>query len=169
MCAKRTSPRKNCKRRKCVAVEEGALIRTQKMQSEQNRRTDHLNFTLSPRARTRAHKAPDSPKGIFVLLKRRKDFDENFHFFDFPNENTHTKKISWMSSTSHKYVRAQYERLIIALNDLSKHAESDAEKEQRSIRYAYAVRNFTTSLNELEQELKLVEEKALKKTTPNQS
>ena len=82
----------------------------------------------------------------------------------------HTKKkIRWMSSTSHKYVRAQYERLVIALNDLSKHAESDAEKEQRSIRYAYAVRNFNTSLNELEEELKLVEEKALKRTTPNQS
>ena len=144
------------------------------MQSEQNRRTVHLNFTLSPRARTRAHKAPDSPKGIFVLLKRRKDFDENFHFFDFSLKRKHTKeKIRWMSSTSHKYVRAQYERLVIALNDLSKHAESDAEKEQRSIRYAYAVRNFNTSLNELEQELKLVQEKALKKTdagtTPNQS
>lgn len=169
MCAKRTSPRKHCKRRKCDAVEEGPLIRTQKMQSEQNRRTVHLNFTLSPRARTRAHKAPHSPKGIFVLLKRRKDFDENFHFFDFLKRKHTKKKIRWMSSTSHKYVRAQYERLVIALNDLSKHAESDAEKEQRSIRYAYAVRNFTTSLNELEQELKLVEEKALKKTTPNQS
>ena len=99
MCAKRTSPRKHCKRRKCDAVEEGALIRTQKMQSEQNRRTVHLNFTLSPRARTlsprartRAHKAPDSPKGIFVLLKRRKDFDENFHFFDFSQTKTHKKK-----------------------------------------------------------------------------
>ncbi|CAL6335402.1 unnamed protein product [Bathycoccus prasinos] len=76
-------------------------------------------------------------------------------------KNQSKKKLQKKEST--------YERLVIALNDLSKHAESDAEKEQRSIRYAYAVRNFNTSLNELEQELKLVKEKALKRTTPNQS
>ena len=70
-----------------------------------------------------------------------------------------------MSTTTHKYVRAQYERLLIALNDLTKYAETDAEKEQRLIRYAYAVRNFNTSLGELEQELKLVEENALSKTS----
>ena len=68
-----------------------------------------------------------------------------------------------MSSTSHKYVRAQYERLLIALNDVTKYADTDTEKEQISIRYAYAVRNFTTSLSELEEELKMIEEKALKK------
>lgn len=67
------------------------------------------------------------------------------------------------SLTTHKYVRAQYERLLIALNDVTKYADTDTEKEQISIRYAYAVRNFTTSLSELEEELKMIEEKALKK------
>ena len=66
------------------------------------------------------------------------------------------------SLTTHKYVRAQYERLLIALNDVTKYADTDTEKEQISIRYAYAVRNFTTSLSELEEELKMIEEKALK-------
>ena len=65
------------------------------------------------------------------------------------------------SLTTHKYVRAQYERLLIALN-VTKYADTDTEKEQISIRYAYAVRNFTTSLSELEEELKMIEEKALK-------
>ena len=45
---------------------------------------------------------------------------------------------------------------------MTKYADTDTEKEQISIRYAYAVRNFTTSLSELEEELKMIEEKALK-------
>ena len=76
---------------------------------------------------------------------------------------TTTTTTTTTSLTTHKYVRAQYERLLIALNDVTKYTDTDTEKEQISIRYAYAVRNFTTSLSELEEELKMIEEKALKK------
>ena len=129
-------------------------------------RTDELTILTLHSRHERVHARTKRPTPLknFWSLKRRKDFGENFTCL---LKRKHTRIA--MDPQHHKYVRAQYERLIIALNDLSKHAESDAEKEQRSIRYAYAVRNFNTSLNELEQELKLVEEKALKKTTPNQS
>lgn len=57
-------------------------------------RTDELSIlTLHSRhERVHARTKRDSPKGIFVLLKRRKDFDENFHFFDFSQTKTHKKK-----------------------------------------------------------------------------
>jgi hypothetical protein len=125
-----------------------------------------LDFAQSPRAHREHDALSESAK------KRKKSAEEEEKKFWREEESLHAlqhhkkKKLNvLMSTTTHKYVRAQYERLLIALNDLTKYAETDAEKEQRLIRYAYAVRNFNTSLSELEQELKLVEENALSKTS----
>ena len=137
------------------------------MEKQSKRIAACLDFAQSPRA----HREHDALSESAKKRKKVPCAEEEKKFLERSRESARStasqkKRLNvLMSTTTHKYVRAQYERLLIALNDLTKYAETDAEKEQRLIRYAYAVRNFNTSLSELEQELKLVEENALSKTS----
>jgi hypothetical protein len=61
--------------------------------------------------------------------------------------------------STHKYIRAQYERLLYTINECTAYSETEKERELRTIKFAFAQKNFLSSLDLLNEELNRTKER----------